>query len=86
MYVLQLVNTDLITLYYSLTRQALHKRFPSLPNIPTGKPGTGAEATKDMTLSVGKKASDVLGIKYESLEDTVAQIVESVAAKGWLKV
>ena len=66
--------------------QALHKRYPQLQNVPTGKPGTGADATKDMTLSVGKKATDVLGIQYESLEETVGQIVDSVAAKGWLKV
>ena len=39
-----------------------------------------------MTLCVGKKATDVLGIQYESLEDTIVQIVDSVAKKGWLKV
>ena len=69
-----------------LTWQILHKRYPQLSNVPTGKPGTGSEATKDMTLCVGKKATDVLGIQYESLEDTIVQIVDSVAKKGWLKV
>lgn len=54
--------------------------------MPTGKPGSGADSTKQMNLFVGKKATDVLGIQYESLEETVVQIVESIAKKGWIKV
>ena len=69
-----------------LTRKILHKRYPQLTGVPTGKPGTAAEATKKMTRHVGTKATDVLGIQYEGLEDTIVQIVESVAKKGWLKV
>ncbi|WWD19049.1 hypothetical protein CI109_103507 [Kwoniella shandongensis] len=59
----------------------LHKRFPELKNIPVGKPGTHDEIVKNSNIFDGQKATKVLGIKYETLEDTVVEMAESLRKK-----
>ncbi|KAK8854804.1 hypothetical protein IAR55_003543 [Kwoniella newhampshirensis] len=56
----------------------LHKRFPELKNIPVGKPGTHDEICKDANVFDGTKATKVLGFQYETLEDTVVEMTESL--------
>ncbi|WVR07601.1 hypothetical protein IAU60_004643 [Kwoniella sp. DSM 27419] len=60
----------------------IHKRFPQVKNVPTGKPGSIDEITKDMNLFVGDKARDVLGIQYETLEETVVEMADSLRKFG----
>jgi len=56
----------------------LHKHFPDLPNVPVGKPGTHDEICKNANVFDGTKATQVLGIKYETLEDTVVEMCKSL--------
>jgi hypothetical protein len=61
----------------------LHKHFPDLPNIPVGKPGTHDEIVKGANVFVGKKATEVLGVQYETLEDTVVEMAKSLERFGF---
>ncbi|ODO08642.1 D-lactaldehyde dehydrogenase [Cryptococcus wingfieldii CBS 7118] len=56
----------------------LHKRFPDLPDIPVGKPGTHDEIVKDSNVFNGAKATKVLGVEYKTFEDTVVEMAESL--------
>ena len=58
--------------------QILHKHFPDLPDVPTGKPHTHDEIVKSTNVFVGAHATKVLGVKYESLEDTVVEMTKSL--------
>lgn len=49
-----------------------------------GKEGSGDEAIKSLDVFVGKKATDVLGIQYQSLEDVIVDMAESLKKKQWL--
>nr|ODO02275.1 D-lactaldehyde dehydrogenase [Cryptococcus depauperatus CBS 7855] len=60
---------------------AIHSRFPDVKNVPVGKPGTHDESTKDLDVFDGSKAKRVLGIKYTSLEDCVADMFQSLKEK-----
>ena len=59
-------------------KQIIHKRFSDLPNVPTGHPNTHDEVCKTMNAFDGAKATKVLGIKYETLEDTVVEMGQSL--------
>ena len=63
--------------------QFLHVHYPDLPNVAVGRPGTHDELTKDTNLFVGDKAARVLGIKYESFEDTLSEMAKSLERFGW---
>ncbi|CAD6566020.1 MAG: methylglyoxal reductase (NADPH-dependent) gre2 [Tremellales sp. Tagirdzhanova-0007] len=52
----------------------IHKHFPDLPNVPIGNPYTHDEICKTMSVFDGAKATKVLGVKYETLEDTVVEM------------
>lgn len=56
----------------------LHKHFPELPDVPTGKPNSRDEIIKAMPFFDGAEATRVLGIKYEALEDTVQEMCNSL--------
>ncbi|WVQ68084.1 uncharacterized protein L199_006290 [Kwoniella botswanensis] len=56
----------------------IHKKFPDLKNVPVGKPGEYEEVEKGMNLFNGEKATKVLGIKYKSLEESTAEMGESL--------
>ncbi|WVQ81866.1 hypothetical protein IAT38_003993 [Cryptococcus sp. DSM 104549] len=56
----------------------LHKDFPDVPNVPVGKPGTHDEIVKNLDIFDGKKATQVLGVKYKTLEQSVVEMAESL--------
>jgi len=60
----------------------LHKHFPNLPNIPVGKPGTHDEIVKGSNVFIGKKATDVLGVQYHTMEETVVEMTKSLQRFG----
>ncbi|ORY35639.1 D-lactaldehyde dehydrogenase [Naematelia encephala] len=62
----------------------LHSKYPELKNVPVGKPGTSDDINKDANVFVGDHAAKVLGVKYESLEQTVVEMVESFKERKWL--
>ena len=57
--------------------------YPQLSNVAVGKPGTHDELTKDITVFVGTKATEVLGIHYESFEDTLIHMAKSLERFDW---
>ncbi|WVQ81865.1 hypothetical protein IAT38_003992 [Cryptococcus sp. DSM 104549] len=59
----------------------LHKRFPDIPNVPVGKPGTHDEIVKNANVFDGAKATKVLGVKYQTFEETTVEMAESLRAK-----
>jgi len=54
--------------------------FPGdpLPNVPRGHPGSGAEIDKASNVFSGKKAEEVLGIEYTSLQVSVEDMYKSL--------
>jgi len=56
----------------------LHNHFKDLPNVPTGKPNTHDEIVKEMSVFDGAEATKVLGVKYETLEDTTVEMCKSL--------
>jgi len=49
-----------------------------LTHVPVGKPGRHDELVKGANVFIGKKATDVLGIQYQTLEDTIAETAKSL--------
>ncbi|KAL7418135.1 putative D-lactaldehyde dehydrogenase [Mrakia frigida] len=64
--------------------ESLLKAYPSLPNIPTGQPGAAAEANKKSQVFDGSKATQVLGLKYHTMDETVKDMYDSIKAKSFL--
>jgi hypothetical protein len=57
--------------------------FPGdpLPNVPRGNPGSGAEINKSFNVFSGKKAEEILGIEYTSLQVAVEDMYKSLKEK-----
>ncbi|ODO07587.1 D-lactaldehyde dehydrogenase [Cryptococcus wingfieldii CBS 7118] len=60
---------------------SIHKHFPDVKDVPVGKPGSGAEATKDAIFVDGSKAQKVLGFKYRTLDESVKDMFESIRTR-----
>lgn len=62
----------------------MHEKYPELKDAPVGKPGTGDAALKGQDVFIGKKATDVLGVTYQTLPEVVVEMAESLKKKQWL--
>jgi hypothetical protein len=63
--------------------KSLNKAYPEM-KLPEAEDGGAEKANKKAQVFSGKKATEVLGIQYRSIDDTVKDMYESIKAKGFV--